>query len=120
MALKLQYKLAENGFGPPQPEKLSPVGDLNMAGNEVSNQGGTSLGGQTHSHHCTSLCFSIPNKIMPGDRYPLVSREHHGFAAPQSGRSSAGLYKPSKKPPKGLSSRRLLLEAEVVCPQLLN
>jgi hypothetical protein len=30
------------GFGP-QPEQLSPIGDLNIAGNEVSNQGGTSF-----------------------------------------------------------------------------
>jgi hypothetical protein len=28
----------------PQPEQLSPVGDFNIAGNEVSNQGGTSFG----------------------------------------------------------------------------
>jgi hypothetical protein len=28
----------------PQPEQLSPIGDLDIAGNEVSNQGGTSFG----------------------------------------------------------------------------
>jgi len=31
----------EPGFGPPQPEKLSTVGELNNTGNEVSNQGGS-------------------------------------------------------------------------------
>jgi hypothetical protein len=31
------------GFGS-QPEQLSPIGGFNIAGNEVSNQGGTSFG----------------------------------------------------------------------------
>jgi len=45
----------EHGFGP-QPEPLSPVGGLNIAGNEVSNQGGTSLGPDPHpSFHHTSF-----------------------------------------------------------------
>jgi hypothetical protein len=33
----------------PQPEQLSPIGDLNRTGNEVSNQGGRLHSGQTHN-----------------------------------------------------------------------
>jgi len=55
--IKTAVQVAGKRVWPPQPEKLSLVGDLNMAGNEVSNQGGTSLGGQTHPHRCFSLSF---------------------------------------------------------------
>ena len=38
------YNLRALPWVGPQPQQLSPKGDLNIAGNEVSNQGGTSFG----------------------------------------------------------------------------
>jgi hypothetical protein len=48
----------------PQPQQLSPSGDLNIVGNEVSNQGGTSFGPNPLPAYRRAFFTESPVKLL--------------------------------------------------------